>query len=40
VYLVAAKPASIVHGLITEAVSLGADTIQVEDRDGYEEISP
>jgi hypothetical protein len=39
VYLVAAKHASIVHGLITEAVSLGADTIQVEYRDGYEEIS-
>jgi hypothetical protein len=29
---------SIVHGLITEAVGLGADTIQVEYRDGYEEI--
>jgi hypothetical protein len=29
---------SIVHGLIAEAVGLGADTIQVEYRDGYEEI--
>jgi hypothetical protein len=29
---------SIVHGLIAEAVALGADTIQVEYRDGYEEV--
>jgi len=39
VHIVAGKPASIVHELITEAVGLGADTIQVEYRDGYEEIS-
>lgn len=30
---------SIVHGLIAEAVRLGADTIEVEYRDGYEEVS-
>jgi hypothetical protein len=35
---VAAKRASIVHKLTTEAVGVGADTIQVEYRDGYEEI--
>jgi hypothetical protein len=35
---VAAKRASIVHELIAEAVGLGADTIQVEYRDGDEEI--
>jgi len=33
-----AKDEGIVHGLIAEAVGLGADTIQVESRDGYEEI--
>lgn len=33
-----AKDESIVRGLIAEAVTLGADTIQVEYRDGYEEI--
>src|SRR2546428_2633876 len=33
------KHESIVHGLVAEAVGLGADTIQVEYRDGYEEIS-
>lgn len=35
----AAKRASIVHELITDAVGLGADTIQVEYRDGNEEVS-
>lgn len=30
---------SIVHGLSAEAVRLGADTIEVEYRDGYEEVS-
>jgi hypothetical protein len=35
---VAAKRARIVDQLVTEAVGLGADTIQVEYRDGYEEI--
>lgn len=36
--MVAAKRARIVDQLVTEAVGLGADTIQVEYRDGYEEI--
>jgi hypothetical protein len=36
--IVAATRASIVHDLTTEAVGVGADTIQVEYRDGYEEI--
>jgi hypothetical protein len=36
---VAAKRARMVDALITEAIGLGADTIQVEYRDGYEEIS-
>jgi hypothetical protein len=36
--IVAAKRASLVHDLGTEAVGLGADTIQVEYRDGYKEI--
>jgi hypothetical protein len=35
---VAAKRARMVDQLVTEAVGLGADTIQVEYRDGYEEI--
>jgi hypothetical protein len=30
---------STVHGLVAEAVRLGADTIEVEYRDGYEEVS-
>ena len=30
---------SIVHGLIAEAVGLGADTLEIEYRDGYEEVS-
>jgi hypothetical protein len=38
VHIVAAKRASIVHKLIADAVGLGADTIQVEYRDGYDEI--
>jgi hypothetical protein len=38
-HIVDATPASIVHELITEAVRLGADTIRVEYRSGYEEIS-
>ncbi len=33
------KPESIVHGLIAEAVGLGADTLEIEYRDGYEEVS-
>jgi hypothetical protein len=36
--IVAAKRTSVVHELITEAVGLGADTLHVGYRDGYEEI--